>query len=259
MIVLKSGARNASDQMTERLVGVYTASSSARAPTSQPVMSELSPDSVRLTTVRLVLREIEQSDADSLYSYWSDPEVTRYMPRRVVSRKGVGDLVKKALEGRYAKPRRYFRLAVTLKELGALVGDCVCRVTDQESKEDLAKIIGQAYIGYFLNRKSWGKGYATEVGRALLSFGFEQLKLLRIWAWCDTENSASVRVLEKLDMRQEAHFRKSVMVQGNWRDCFVYGILRDEWDPSAKFHQSCLGNEPRYHRSQKQRPPLIPC
>jgi len=111
-----------------------------------------------------------------------------------------------------------------------LVGDSVCRVTDPESREDLARIIGQAYIGYFLSRGSWGKGYATEVGRALLSFGFDQLKLLRIWAWCDTENSASVRVLEKLGMRREAHFRKSVMVQGGWRDCFVYGILRDEWD-----------------------------
>ena len=100
---------------------------------------------------------------------------------------------------------------------------------------DLARIIGQANIGYFLCRGSWGKGYATEVGRALVfSFGFEQPKLLRIWAWCDTENSASVRVLEKLGLRREAHFRKSVMVQGNWHDCFVYGILRDEWDVAAE-------------------------
>jgi RimJ/RimL family protein N-acetyltransferase len=186
-----------------------------------------------------VLREIEESDRASL-SYWSDPEVTRYMPRGVVSEEGVRDLVERALEGRGSKPRRYFRLAVTLKESGRLVGDCVCRVTDQESREDLAKIIGQAYIGYFLNRESWGRGYATEVGRALLSFGFDQLKLLRIWAWCDTENSASVRVLEKLGMRQEAHFRKSVMVQGNWRDCFVYGMLRDEWDPSEEVQQNLL-------------------
>jgi [ribosomal protein S5]-alanine N-acetyltransferase len=181
-------------------------------------------------TPRLILREMERSDSGSLYSYWSDPEVTRYMPRGVLSQKGVGDLVQKALEGRDVEPRRYFPLAVTLKEGETPVGDCVSRVTDQESKEDLAKIIGQAYIGYFLNRESWGKGYATEVGRALLTFGFEQLKLLRIWAWCDTENAASIRVLEKLGMRQEAYFRKSVKVQGKWQDCFVYGILRDEWD-----------------------------
>jgi len=180
------------------------------------------------------LREIEESDTGSLHSYWSDPEVTRYMPNGVVSEKGVRDLVQRALAGRGARPRRYFRLAVTLKESGTLVGDSVCRVTDPESREDLARIIGQAYIGYFLSRGSWGKGYATEVGRALLSFSFEQLKLLRIWAWCDTENSASVRVLEKLGMRREAHFRKSVMVQENWRDCFVYGMLRDEWNFDKK-------------------------
>jgi len=180
------------------------------------------------------LREIEESDTGSLHSYWSDPEVTRYMPNGVVSEKGIRDLVQRALAGRGSKPRRYFRFAVTLKESGALVGDCVCRVTDPESREDLSRIIGQAYIGYFLSKASWGKGYATEVGRALLSFGFAQLKLLRIWAWCDAENSASIGVLEKLGMRREAHFRKSMMVQGNWRDCFVYGILRDEWDFAAE-------------------------
>ncbi len=198
------------------------------------MITEPTFDSVRLTTPRLVLREIEESDTGSLHSYWSDPEVTRYMPNGVVSEKGIRDLVQKALAGQGSKPRRYFRFAVTLKESGTLVGDCVCRVTDPGSREDLARIIGQAYIGYFLGRGSWGKGYATEVGRALLSFGFDQLKLLRIWAWCDTENSASIQVLEKLGMRREAHFRESVMVQGNWRDCFVYGILRDEWDVAAE-------------------------
>jgi len=198
------------------------------------MITEPTFDNVRLTTPRLVLREIEESDTGSLHSYWSDPEVTRYMPNGVVSEKGIRDLVQRALAGRRSRSRRYFRFAVTLKEGGTLVGDSVCRVTDPESREDLARIIGQAYIGYFLSRGSWGKGYATEVGRALLSFGFAQLNLLRIWAWCDTENSASIRVLEKLSMRREAHFRESVMDQGNWRDCFVAGILRDEWDVAAE-------------------------
>src|SRR5207247_6349264 len=108
-------------------------------------------------------------------------EVTRYMPNGVVSEKGIRDLVQKALAGRVSKPRRYFRFAVTLKESGTLVGDSVCRVTDPESREDLARIIGQAYIGYFLSRWSWGKGYATEVGRALRSVCFRQLKSDRLW------------------------------------------------------------------------------
>src|SRR5207249_11141413 len=87
------------------------------------MITEPTFDSVRLTTPRLVLREIEESDTGSLRSYWSDPEVTRYMPNGVVSEKGIRDLVQRALAGRGSKPRRYFRFAVTLKESGALVGD----------------------------------------------------------------------------------------------------------------------------------------
>src|SRR5437773_5516783 len=108
------------------------------------MITEPTVDSVRLTTPRLVLREIEVSDTGSLHSYWSDPEVTRYMPNGEVSEKGVRDLVQRALAGRGARPRRNFRLAVTLKESGTLVGDSVHRVTDPESREDLARIIGQA-------------------------------------------------------------------------------------------------------------------
>jgi len=57
------------------------------------VISGVALDNIRLSTPRLVLREIEESDTDSLHSYWSDPEVTRYMPRGVVSEEGVRDLV----------------------------------------------------------------------------------------------------------------------------------------------------------------------
>src|SRR5436189_5130947 len=114
------------------------------------MITEPTFDTVRLTTPRLMLREIEESDTGSLRSYWSDPEVTRYMPNGVVSEKGVRDLVQRALAGRGSRPRRDFRLAVTLKESGMLVGEGVCRVADPGSREVLAGIIGPAYVRYYL-------------------------------------------------------------------------------------------------------------
>ncbi len=190
---------------------------------------------VKLFTERLILREVEEDDWSSVHRYWSDPEVGRYMPRRTLDEKGAKDLVQKALLGQQSQPRRYFRLVVTLKDGHRIVGDCVCRVTDQDNREDLARIVGQAYIGYFLDRKFWGHGYATETAKALLAYGFKRLDLNRIWAWCDVENSASVRVLEKIGMKQEAHFRSSVLIQGLWRDCLVYGLLKHEWSPPGTF------------------------
>jgi len=190
-------------------------------------------DNVRIVTHRLVLREIEESDLVALHNYWSDSEVARYMPRGPLTEDGVKSLVQTAITGRRSQPRRYFRLAMVLKEGERIIGDCVCRVSDPENREDFSRIIGQAYIGFFFSREVWGHGYATEVAGSL-AFGFEHLGLAKIWAWCDTENEASVRVLEKVGVRREAHVRKSLMVQGEWRDCFVYCLLSDECVPEIR-------------------------
>src|SRR5256885_17004997 len=85
---------------------------------------------VRLTTERLTLREIEEDDWRSLLEYWSHPEVARYMPRGALDEERVKGLVQRAVLERRSHPRRYFRLAVVLKEGHQFVGDCVCRLVD---------------------------------------------------------------------------------------------------------------------------------
>jgi RimJ/RimL family protein N-acetyltransferase len=194
-----------------------------------PVETENAGTDVRLVSDRLVLREIEETDLKAIHGYWSTPEVGRFMPKGALSDEGAKSLVRKALSERYAQPRRYFRLAITMKDGAELIGDCQLRISDPNNSEDLSRIIGQAYIGFFFDKRFWGRGYATEVAKTLLVFGFQQVHLARVFAWCDTENTASIRVLEKAGMKREAHFRKSVLIQGEWRDCYVYGCLDDEW------------------------------
>jgi ribosomal-protein-alanine N-acetyltransferase len=80
-----------------------------------------------------------------------------------------------------------------------------------------------------LNRKFWRQGYATEVAQALLKFGFNQLKLHRIFATCDPENIASAHVMEKIGMQQEGHIREHKLAKGKWRDSLLYAILDHEW------------------------------
>jgi RimJ/RimL family protein N-acetyltransferase len=63
----------------------------------------------------------------------------------------------------------------------------------------------------------------------MLAFGFERLDLHRIWAECVADNRASARVLEKLGMRREAHFRESGFFKGRWWDSLVYAMLDHEW------------------------------
>ena len=177
----------------------------------------------------LVLRDYREDDLESLHSLWSDSDVAKFIPPKGPRKEeDTKRLLLKALATQLERPRRYFRLAIVLKPDGEFVGDCVCRVHDPDNKEDLTHLLGEAYIGFFLHRRFWGQGYATEIARTLLRFGFEELGLHRIFAWCDRENVASSRVLEKAGMKQEGHFRESVLLGDEWRDPLVYGIIRDE-------------------------------
>ena len=74
----------------------------------------------------------------------------------------------------------------------------------------------------------WGKGYATEVVKTIIKFGFENLKLHRIEAGVATENTRSIRVLEKAGMIREGSRRKILPIRGTWKDNYHYAILEDD-------------------------------
>jgi ribosomal-protein-alanine N-acetyltransferase len=85
-------------------------------------------------------------------------------------------------------------------------------------------------IGWVCNRVYQGQGYGTEAALALLRYGFEALRLHRIIATCQPENVASCRIMEKLGMRQEAHFRKCIRSPDNrWWGEYFYALLEEEW------------------------------
>ena len=127
----------------------------------------------------------------------------------------------RALAAQAEAPRTKFEFAVTLAESGRLIGGCGIRAASRGNRS--------ADMGYCLRKDAWGRGYATEAAEAVLAFGFDVLNNHRIVATCDTENLASARVLEKLGMRREAHFREDARLRGRWRDSYLYAVLEQEW------------------------------
>jgi RimJ/RimL family protein N-acetyltransferase len=175
---------------------------------------------VTLATPRLTLREFSAEDFAAVDAYGSDPQVTRWTVFGPNSERDTRGFLQQARVSRAERPRRNFDLAVTLSGDGRLIGGCGLRRTD---------VVGEAFIGYVLRRDAWGRGYATEAARALLAFGFERLGLRRIFADCHPANMASWRVMEKLGMRREGHFREEKLVKGEWWDRYVYAMLAPEW------------------------------
>jgi len=84
-------------------------------------------------------------------------------------------------------------------------------------------------IGWVISSDHQGRGYATEAARALMDFAFSTLRCHRMVATCQPENVASWRVMEKLRMRREAHFRQGLyQATGEWWDEYFYALLADE-------------------------------
>lgn len=112
-------------------------------------------------------------------------------------------------------------LAITLRNAGRQIGGIGLRIEEQHQ---------HAELGYWLGAAYWGQGYATEAGRAMLRFGFEALKLHRIFATHFKHNPASGSILKKLGMRYEGCQREHLLKWGEFVDSEMYGILRSEWE-----------------------------
>jgi [ribosomal protein S5]-alanine N-acetyltransferase len=174
-----------------------------------------------LTTKRLLLREFEEEDWQAVLVYQSDPLYLRYYPWTHRTEQDVRAFVRRLLARREEEPRTKFQFAITLAPHGQLVGNAGIRMNTPDAAE--------ADMGYELDPRYWGRGFATEAASAILAFGFRELKLHRICAQCIAENTASAHVLEKIGMRQEGRLRENVWMKDRWWDTLVYAILVHEW------------------------------
>ena len=176
---------------------------------------------VTLCTQRLLLREFTEGDWPDLHAIESDPEVARYQSFEPRTPADAQAYLQGTLVAARAQPRRTYDLAVVLRTSDRLIGRCGLHLSNPELREGM--------VWYTLLRALWGQGYIPEALRALVHFGFTELKLHRVWAECDPLNRPSYRVLEKLGMRREGHLRENAWVKGGWADSFLYAMLDREW------------------------------
>ncbi|WP_137904448.1 GNAT family N-acetyltransferase [Chryseobacterium sp. 2VB] len=85
----------------------------------------------------------------------------------------------------------------------------------------------KAELGYWIGIPYWNKGYVTEAAKGIIDFGFDELKLNKIFATHFLHNPASGRIMEKIGMEQEAVLIKEVKKDGEYFDLVRYCILKD--------------------------------
>lgn len=176
---------------------------------------------MQLHTSRLLLREYVEDDWRAVLEYQRDARYLKFYAWNDRTEQDTRAFVQQFTDARLEQPRKKFAFAVTVKATGQLIGNCNIRKNKPEDR------VGE--IGYEIAPTHWGNGYATEAARSILAFGFEELTLHRIAAWCIAENTASARVLKKIGMRLEGQLREQEWMKGHWWDAQLYGILDREW------------------------------
>ena len=86
----------------------------------------------------------------------------------------------------------------------------------------------KAEIGFWLLPEYWGKGYITEAATRIIKHSFEDLGLHRIYAYVESENHNSKKVLHKLGFAHEGTMRECEIKDGKWIDLEMYGLLHKD-------------------------------
>ena len=148
-----------------------------------------------IETARLYLRQFTPDDLDELYRIYSNSEVMKYLSEGVRNREETAaDLFQIIADW---EKHAFGLWAVVNKQNNQLIGDGGLRFLRETPEVE---------VGYVLAKAYWGKGLASEVAAASLKYGFEVLKLEKIVAVADTENTSSRRVMEKMGMKYQHNF-----------------------------------------------------
>lgn len=121
----------------------------------------------------------------------------------------------------FGTPGTWFQLAIRPRESKPLIGDVGIHFpTDNPQQVEIGVTVAPDYQR---------QGFASEAVTGLLDYIFGSLRKHRVFASVDPRNQPSIALLKRIGMRQEAHFRNSLWINGEWVDDLVFAILRSEW------------------------------
>ncbi|MBD2497009.1 GNAT family N-acetyltransferase [Nostoc sp. FACHB-280] len=171
-----------------------------------------------IETQRLLLRKPVIDDARLIFEqYAQDTDVTKYTSWQ--PHKSIGETVNFVNRCIWVWTNSSeFPYVLIRKGDTQLVG--MIEIRQNKHKADL---------GYVLAKSEWGKGYMPEAVQALIDWALRQDDIYRVWAFCDVENEASVRVMEKVGMHREGVLRRWFIhpnIAKEPRDCYCYAVSK---------------------------------
>lgn len=171
-------------------------------------------------TDRLLLRRLKVTDAEDMFEYSCNADVTKYLmwsahPDLKYTKKYLKFVVSKYKSG------QYLDWGIVLKSTNKLIGTCGFTTIDVTNSK--------GEIGYVINPAYHRNGYGLEAVKTVLSYAFKVLELNRIEARVIKGNTPSANLLEKCGMTFEGTGRKELFVKDDYKDVQHFSILKAEY------------------------------
>lgn len=175
-----------------------------------------------LQTDRLILRRFTAEDATARFSYRQRVDVSKYLYMPPWTLEETTLKTKDASAEPFAADNDHLVLAVERQSTPGVIGEVNFRLDNVAAS--------QAETGYIFHPEMQGSGYASEAMRALLQVGFAHIGFHRIFARLDEENLGSVKMSQRLGMRQEARLVENDVRDGVLGTELIFAMLRSEWE-----------------------------
>jgi ribosomal-protein-alanine N-acetyltransferase len=165
------------------------------------------------------MREMTPNDVDSMFSYYSNPEMMKYTSTDLHTSKDETFSRVTKLSASYVSNKG---ISWAIEEIGLrkVIGDLGIYFITSDGKK--------AGVGFNIAKEYWNKGYGTEALTIALRYVINEMGVIRIEGTCRTENTASSRVMEKAGMKYEGTLRQYSYKNGIYYDVKMYSLIKSD-------------------------------
>lgn len=176
---------------------------------------------IQIISERLIMRTIQLSDSDSIFSYRSNAAINQYQGWIPKTIDDVHDFILNLTTPEINQSDTWFQFVIIKSDNTEIIGDIGVHFHASDNS--------QVEMGCTLNYEYHGKGFAFEAVHAVINYLFDELGKRRIVASIDSRNHASIRLIERFGFRKKAHLKGNAAQNNACTDDLIYAILRDEW------------------------------
>ncbi|MPM97970.1 putative ribosomal N-acetyltransferase YdaF [bioreactor metagenome] len=170
----------------------------------------------RLANSVIEFKKITPCDAEAMFAYLRDEDVSRYIGWQLMSSVDeVKDFIGVLQQREAAKTHQY--ASVTVKATGQVIGNMMLFNFDDEARS--------AEVGYVFSKACWNQGYGTQSLKLLVDYSFKTLRLHRLHAALVAVNGASARILEKNGFLPEGCLKDAYYIDDQYFDSLIYGLI----------------------------------